>query len=95
MVTCEIWWLWCPAAVALLFLYNLYFTSQRGPEAAGPDAKRYRSSGSLKEGGCFLKGRGGPHCPKPSVSESHKAGSQALFKDLFLTSDQGLILIPG
>lgn len=38
------------AAVALLFIYNLYFPSQRGPEAAGSDAKRCRSSGSLEKG---------------------------------------------
>lgn len=34
------------AAGALLFIYNLYFTSQRGPEVAGSDTMGYGSLGN-------------------------------------------------
>ena len=61
------------AAVEPLSIYNSYFTSLRRPQAAGSDAKRCRSSGSLKEGGILGVGLAGqrmewttcPPCPQP------------------------------
>lgn len=70
-------------AVALLFIYNLYFTSQRGPVAAGTDAKRCRSSGSLKERRASTGG-GAQHAPLSQgllPQGGTGLGSKALFKD--------------
>ena len=56
-----------------LSIYNSYFTSLSRPQAAGSDAKRCRSSGSLKEGMVLGVGVAGqrmewatcPPCPQP------------------------------
>ena len=78
------------AEVEPLSIYNSYFTSLRRPQAAGSDAKRCRSSGSLKEGGGFGGGVGRAEdgmgslptlSPAPVSQGGTEVGSKTLFKD--------------